>query len=105
MPSKKQALSLMPINMYLNNYMWVDNECYYLQQVKAALCAATYPNVAVMDDSSGRAGRPGWTDGTADVHIHPASVNHGLETAQFARPYLVYLEKVNPLRMQMLTRP
>ena len=64
-------------------------------QVKAALCAALYPNAAVMDESGG-AGRPAWNDGTADVYIHPSSALHALEAAQFARPYLVYLEKVLP---------
>ena len=62
-------------------------------QVKAALCAALYPNAAVMDESGG-AGRPAWNDGAADVHIHPSSSLHALEAAAFARPYLVYLEKV-----------
>ncbi|KAK9832693.1 hypothetical protein WJX81_000845 [Elliptochloris bilobata] len=65
--------------------------------VKAALCAALYPNAAVMDESGG-AGRPAWNDGTADVHIHPSSSLHALEAPQFSRPYLVYLEKVKTSR-------
>ena len=62
-------------------------------QVKAALCAALYPNAAVKDESAGRAARPAWNDGVADVYIHPSSINHPLEAQQFLRPYLVYLEK------------
>ncbi len=62
-------------------------------QVKAALCAALYPNVAVKDEYAGRAARPTWNDGVADVYIHPSSINHPLEAQQFLRPYLVYLEK------------
>ncbi len=62
-------------------------------QVKAVLCAALYPNAAVMEDMGAGAGRLAWNDGTADVHIHPSSVLHGLEAGQFARPYLIYLEK------------
>lgn len=64
-------------------------------QVKAVLCAALYPNAAVMDEAAGRSARPAWNDGTADVHIHPSSINHPLEAHQFLRPYLVYLEKVS----------
>ena len=63
-------------------------------QVKAALCAALYPNAAVKDESAGKAARPAWNDGVADVYIHPSSINHPLEAQQFLRPYLVYLEKV-----------
>ena len=62
--------------------------------MKAVLCAALYPNAAVMDEAAGRSARPAWNDGTADVHIHPSSINHPLEAHQFLRPYLVYLEKV-----------
>lgn len=63
-------------------------------QVKAALCAALYPNAAVKDESAGKSARPAWNDGVADVYIHPSSINHPLEAQQFLRPYLVYLEKV-----------
>ncbi len=63
--------------------------------MKAVLCAALYPNAAVMDEAAGRSARPAWNDGTADVHIHPSSINHPLEAHQFLRPYLVYLEKVS----------
>ncbi|BDA49474.1 Putative ATP-dependent RNA helicase DHX57 at C-terminar half [Coccomyxa sp. Obi] len=66
--------------------------------VKAVLCAALYPNAAVMDEAAGRSARPAWNDGTADVHIHPSSINHPLEAHQFLRPYLVYLEKVRTSR-------
>ena len=63
-------------------------------QVKAVLCAALFPNVAVMDDSGGKSGRPAWNDGTGEVFIHPSSINHGLNAPQFQRPYLTFLEKV-----------
>ena len=63
-------------------------------QVKAVLCAALYPNVAVMDDSAGKTTRPAWNDGNAAVFIHPSSINHALDAHQFLRPYLMYLEKV-----------
>jgi hypothetical protein len=66
-------------------------------QVKAVLCAALYPNAAVMDESAGRSARPAWNDGVGGVFIHPSSINHSLEALQFLRPYLVYLEKVEPL--------
>ena len=62
--------------------------------MKAALCAALYPNAAVKDESAGKSARPAWNDGVADVYIHPSSINHPLEAQQFLRPYLVYLEKV-----------
>lgn len=38
--------------------------------------------------------RPGWHDGTGEVALHPSSICHPLETQQFQRPYLTYLEKV-----------
>ena len=63
-------------------------------QVKAVLCAALYPNVAVMDDTAGKTVRPAWNDGNATVFIHPSSINHALDAHQFLRPYLMYLEKV-----------
>ncbi|CAK0787622.1 hypothetical protein CVIRNUC_010844 [Coccomyxa viridis] len=66
--------------------------------VKAALCAALYPNAAVKDESAGKSARPAWNDGVADVYIHPSSINHPLEAQQFLRPYLVYLEKVKTSR-------
>ena len=59
--------------------------------MKAALCAALYPNAAVKDESAGKAARPAWNDGVADVYIHPSSINHPLEAQQFLRPYMVYL--------------
>lgn len=72
-------------------------------QVKAALCAALYPNAAVKDESAGKAARPAWNDGVADVYIHPSSINHPLEAQQFLRPYLVYLEKVGPNACSVLS--
>jgi hypothetical protein len=71
-------------------------------QVKAALCAALYPNAAVKDESAGRAARPAWNDGVADVYIHPSSINHPLEAQQFLRPYLVYLEKARAHSMSSI---
>ncbi|PRW58696.1 helicase domain-containing [Chlorella sorokiniana] len=66
--------------------------------VKAVLLAALYPNVAVMDDEAAPGKRPGWHDGTGEVALHPSSICHPLETQQFQRPYLTYLEKVRTSR-------
>jgi hypothetical protein len=73
-------------------------------QVKAVLCAALYPNAAVMDEAAGRSARPAWNDGVAEVHVHPSSIVHGLEAQAFARPYLVYLEKARtfPVSLTLL---
>ncbi|GAB4817860.1 hypothetical protein N2152v2_004906 [Parachlorella kessleri] len=62
--------------------------------VKAVLFAALNPNVAVMDEEAAPGKRPGWHDGTGEVHIHPSSLNHPLETQHFHRPFITYLEKV-----------
>lgn len=62
--------------------------------VKAVLFAALYPNVAVMDGEAAPGQRPGWHDGAGLVAVHPSSINHPLEAAQYQRPYLTYLEKV-----------
>lgn len=62
--------------------------------LKAALTAALYPHVAVMDESAGSSRRPSWHDGGQEVALHPQSVNHMLEASAFLRPYVVYLEKV-----------
>ena len=50
-----------------------------------------------MDEAAGKGARPAWNDGVGEVHVHPSSLVHPLEAQQFARPYLVYLEKVLPL--------
>lgn len=63
------------------------------RQVKAALCAALQPNVAVME-SSGQTSRPGWMDHSTAVALHPQSVLHPLTAGQLQQPFLVYLEKV-----------
>lgn len=63
-------------------------------QIKAVLCAAMYPNIAVMDDSPGKLAKPNWHDGNSELSIHPSSINHALDAQQFRRPYLIYLEKV-----------
>jgi ATP-dependent RNA helicase DHX29 len=63
--------------------------------VKAALVAALYPNIAIMNTEGLSIGkRPEWHDGTGTVFIHPSSINHPLESQQFSRPFLIYLEKV-----------
>lgn len=63
--------------------------------VKAALVAALYPNIAIMNTEGLSIGkRPEWHDGTGTVFIHPSSINHPLECQQFSRPFLIYLEKV-----------
>ena len=64
-------------------------------QIKAVLCAALYPNVAMMDDEKGPMARPGWHDGQGVVAVHPSSVNHPLLASQYQRPYLIYLEKAS----------
>ncbi|KAK9819858.1 hypothetical protein WJX72_003380 [[Myrmecia] bisecta] len=62
--------------------------------IKGVLCAALYPNVAVMDDKQGPGSRPAWHDGAGEVSIHPASSLHPLQADKFLRPFLVFLEKV-----------
>jgi ATP-dependent RNA helicase DHX29 len=63
--------------------------------VKAALVAALYPNIAIMNTEGLSIGkRPEWHDGTGTVFIHPSSINHPLECQRFSRPFLIYLEKV-----------
>lgn len=62
--------------------------------IKAALLAALYPNIAVMSDGSDNGQKPKWHDGSGGVAIHPGSVNSTVETQQFTRPFLLYLEKV-----------
>ncbi|KAI3433652.1 hypothetical protein D9Q98_003461 [Chlorella vulgaris] len=66
--------------------------------VKAVLLAALYPNVAVMDDEAAPGKRPGWHDGIGEVAIHPSSICHMLESQQYQRPYVMYLEKVRTSR-------
>ena len=90
---KSKSKSALNINLNVHPLTSILLSARARLQVKAALCAALYPNAAVMDESGG-AGRPAWNDGAADVHIHPSSSLHALEAAAFARPYLVYLEKV-----------
>lgn len=69
--------------------------CMWTLQIKAVLCAALYPNVAMMDDEKGPMARPGWHDGQGVVAVHPSSVNHPLLASQYQRPYLIYLEKAS----------
>ena len=80
--------------------------------VKAALTAALYPNVAVLDEAGAeKAGatlmttaatasslssssRPLFHDGSGPVSIHPSSTLSSLPARALTSPYLVYLEKV-----------
>ncbi|XP_078172951.1 RNA helicase family protein isoform X1 [Carex rostrata] len=70
--------------------------------IKSVICAGLYPNVAATIEGiekgalSGR-GTSGTRsnflfDGRREVHIHPSSINHSLNSFQY--PFLVYLEKV-----------
>lgn len=67
-----------------------------LWQIKAILCAALWPNFAVIDDSPGKLAKPEWHEAGSSVSLHPSSVNSVHNAQQFSRPYLVYLEKVQP---------
>lgn len=63
--------------------------------VKAALTAALYPNVAVLDaEEKGPAARPAWHDGGGPVSLHPSSSLASLPASAFQSPFVVYLEKV-----------
>lgn len=67
--------------------------------VKAALTAALYPNVAVMEvGAKGPAARPEWHDGAGPVALHPSSSLASLPAAAFHSPFVVYLEKVRTAR-------
>jgi ATP-dependent RNA helicase DHX29 len=71
--------------------------------VKAALTAALYPNVAVMDEGSlssatAANAKPGWHDGAGPVALHPGSVNAALAGRAYGSPYVVFLEKVRTSR-------
>ena len=71
-------------------------------QVKAALCSALYPNIAVMEDGPDGNKRPAWNDGYSEVAVHPSSINHMLSANQYQRPYQIYLEKVSPYLLPSL---
>ena len=78
--------------------------------VKAALTAALYPNVAVLDEagatattttattslssSSSSSSRPLFHDGSGPVSVHPSSTLASIPARALTSPYLVYLEKV-----------
>ena len=82
--------------------------------IKAALTAALYPNVAVLDEagggekggggvttataatssSSSSSSRPLFHDGSGPVSIHPSSTLSSVPSRALTSPYLVYLEKV-----------
>ena len=71
--------------------------------VKAALAAALYPNVAVMDEGSlanatAAGNKPAWHDGSGPVALHPGSVNAGLAGRAYGAPYTLFLEKVRTSR-------
>lgn len=75
--------------------------------VKAALFAALYPSIAVMDDASLAAATgssrqlPLWHDGTGPVAVHPSSLLSSLEIHQYHRPFLTYLEKMRTSQVFM----
>ena len=70
--------------------------CRSALQIKAVLCAALYPNVAVMHEAQGASldAAPEWNDGKAMVSLHQSSVIHRCRAAELHFPHLVYLEKV-----------
>ncbi|GFR43276.1 hypothetical protein Agub_g4340, partial [Astrephomene gubernaculifera] len=83
--------------------------------VKAALCAALSPAVAVMAEDSHPTCPPRWLDaspgagggggggggGGEEVCVHPSSVVAQLTSPQLAHPFLVYLEKVKTARLYL----
>ena len=82
--------------------------------VKAALTAALYPNIAVLDEAgaatattattatatslSSSSSRPLFHDGSGPVSIHPSSTLSSIPARALTSPYLVYLEKVRTTR-------
>ena len=82
--------------------------------IKAALTAALYPNVAVLDEAAGEKGGGGggatttttssssrpplFHDGSGPVSIHPSSTLSSLPARALTSPYLVYLEKMRTTR-------
>jgi ATP-dependent RNA helicase DHX29 len=71
--------------------------------VKAALTAALYPNVALMDEGSlasatAANAKPGWHAGAGPVALHPGSVNAPLAGRAYGSPYVIFLEKVRTSR-------
>ncbi|KXZ48157.1 hypothetical protein GPECTOR_30g253 [Gonium pectorale] len=73
--------------------------------VKAVLCAALSPSVAVMAEDSSPTAPPRWLDGAPgagcgdEVWLHPSSCVAGVCSPQMSHPYLVYLEKVKTSRL------
>lgn len=66
-----------------------------LFKVKALLCAALYPNIAVMKTASN--GPAKWACERNDVLPHSSSIIHGLKSKDLQYPYIVFLEKVHNL--------
>lgn len=80
-------------------------------QVKAVLCGALSPNVAVMSEASPPHGPPIWTTGAGtgpgageEVVLHPTCCSAPLTTPQFKQSFLVYLEKVSMARRGQMER-
>ncbi|KAK9850459.1 hypothetical protein WJX84_011404 [Apatococcus fuscideae] len=87
---------------------WIDDQskpwntyAKHVAVVKAALCSALYPNIAVMEDGPDGNRRPAWNDGHSEVAVHPSSINHMLAANQYQRPYQTYLEKVKTSKVFM----
>ncbi|KAK9842413.1 hypothetical protein WJX84_005272 [Apatococcus fuscideae] len=87
---------------------WIDDHseiwnlyAKHVAVVKAALCSALYPNIAVMEDGPDGNKRPAWNDGYSEVAVHPSSINHMLSANQYQRPYQIYLEKVRTSKVFM----
>lgn len=70
--------------------------------IKICLCAALYPNIAMVDDSEdGSKSSTSWVDSRGvRVAIHPSSVNHASHLS-YPYPFLVYLEKVKTSKIYM----
>jgi ATP-dependent RNA helicase DHX29 len=74
--------------------------------LKAALLAALWPNIAVMDDQPGQSSAAkdesttgSWHDGSGAVALHPSSLCASLSPQAFHRPFVAYLEKVRTSRV------
>ncbi len=86
---------------------WLDDpkqafNCYAQQPavIKAVLCSALDPNVVVVTAESAPASKPDLRDPrSADISIHPSSVNAQLLTQQLRHSFLVFLEKVKTSRV------
>ncbi|GAX74754.1 hypothetical protein CEUSTIGMA_g2201.t1 [Chlamydomonas eustigma] len=72
------------------------------EMIKAVLCGALAPNLAVMDDIATAQqvqSIPKWVTGRDHVELHPTCLGAGVVAHKFPQPFLVFLEKVKTTRI------